>query len=141
MRQLPILAEIDGLKVQDRAVAAGAAQERVDAGGTVAGGRRCGEEIGYQSGSACAGARLRGAQAAGVVEEEGRAARQGAWGGVGPGGTVHRATRVSHARSAAVNRDGMVVELVATDGTRLTIRTQQASAAVVEMISAFRGRA
>jgi hypothetical protein len=42
--------------------------------------------------------------------------------------------------SAAVNREEMVVELVAADGARLTIRTQQASAAVVEMICAFRGR-
>jgi hypothetical protein len=42
--------------------------------------------------------------------------------------------------SAAGSREGMVVELVAADGMRLTIRTQQASAAVVEMISAFRGR-
>jgi len=43
--------------------------------------------------------------------------------------------------SAADSREEMVVELVAADGMRLTIRTKQASAAVVEMISAFRGRA
>jgi hypothetical protein len=30
--------------------------------------------------------------------------------------------------------------LMAADGMRLTIRTRQAGAAVVEMISAFRGR-
>jgi hypothetical protein len=42
--------------------------------------------------------------------------------------------------SAAVNGEEMVVELVAADGMRLTIRTRQAGAAVVEMISAFWGR-
>jgi hypothetical protein len=43
--------------------------------------------------------------------------------------------------SAVVSQEEMVVELVAADGMRLTIRTKQASAAVVQMISAFRGRA
>jgi hypothetical protein len=42
--------------------------------------------------------------------------------------------------SPAGNGEEMVVELVAADGMRLTIRTRQAGAAVVEMISAFRGR-
>jgi hypothetical protein len=35
----------------------------------------------------------------------------------------------------------MVVELVAPDGARLTIRTSDASASVLAMINAFRGRA
>jgi hypothetical protein len=34
----------------------------------------------------------------------------------------------------------MVVELVAADGARLTIRTRQASASVLAMITAFRGQ-
>jgi hypothetical protein len=42
--------------------------------------------------------------------------------------------------SAAGSGEEMVLELVAADGTRLTIRTRQGSASVVEMISAFRGR-
>jgi hypothetical protein len=40
--------------------------------------------------------------------------------------------------SAAI--DPMVVELVAPDGARLTIRTRDAGASVLAMINAFRGR-
>jgi hypothetical protein len=38
------------------------------------------------------------------------------------------------------NAEPMVVELVATDGTRLTIRTREAGASVFAMINAFRSR-
>jgi hypothetical protein len=38
------------------------------------------------------------------------------------------------------NAEPMVVELVAADGTRLTIRTREAGASVLAMINAFRSR-
>jgi hypothetical protein len=43
--------------------------------------------------------------------------------------------------SAPRGAQPMVVELVAPDGARLTIRTSEASASVLAMINAFRGRA
>jgi hypothetical protein len=39
-----------------------------------------------------------------------------------------------------ISPDELVVDLVATDGMRVTIRTRQATAAVLEVISAIRGR-
>jgi hypothetical protein len=41
---------------------------------------------------------------------------------------------------ASTVADPMVVELVTADGARLTIRTRQASASVLAMITAFRGQ-
>lgn len=41
----------------------------------------------------------------------------------------------------ARNAEPMVVELVAADGTRLTIRTREAGANVLAMVNAFRSRA
>jgi hypothetical protein len=41
---------------------------------------------------------------------------------------------------AADGGEGLLVEMVATDGTRLMIRAREASAGVLAAIQAFRGR-
>ena len=41
---------------------------------------------------------------------------------------------------SAAGGEGLVVEMVATDGTRLTIRSREASPGVLAVIQAFRGR-
>jgi len=58
MQRLSDLAQIDGLKVKIERWRQARPKSGSMPGGAVAGGRRCGEEIGYQSGSACAGARI-----------------------------------------------------------------------------------
>ena len=141
MRQLPILAEIDGLKVKIERWR----QARPKSGSMP-------EELWQEAGAAAK--RLgtnRVARALGLgyegLKQRVLSKKKGGPRGKEPGEVLAQAAQFIELPgfpmpgSAAVNRDGMVVELVATDGTRLTIRTQQASAAVVEMISAFRGRA
>lgn len=44
------------------------------------------------------------------------------------------------ALGGAVGGEGLVVEVVATDGARLTIRAREASAELLAVIEAFRGR-
>jgi hypothetical protein len=140
MRQLPILAEIDGLKVKI---------ERWRQGRPKSGSMP--EELWQEAGAAAK--RLgtnRVARALGLgyegLKQRVLSKKKGGPRGKEPGEVLAQEAQFIELPGfpmlggAAVNRQEMVVELVATDGMRLTIRTPQASAAVVEMISAFRGR-
>jgi hypothetical protein len=110
-------------------MAADSAEEPADAGGVMAGGERGGQETGHYE-----------ALKQRVISNGPRRRRGSARREAQPEGAEFIELSGFPALGPSAVGDEMVVEMVAADGTRLTIRVKGVSPNVSALINAFRGR-